>query len=48
MDGDKLRELNIKNCVYYYLGSFTNKNDLDFENIFLDKKSYEHIFLYYL
>ena len=48
MDGDKLRELNIKNCVYYYLRSFTNKNDLDFENIFLDKKSYEHIFLYYL
>ena len=34
MDGDKLKEININNCVQYYLGDLININDIDFETLF--------------
>ena len=46
MADNKLREINIKNCTYYYLDGLITINDLDFEN--LTFKSNADIFNYYL
>ena len=37
MVANKLKEINIKRCTYYYWNSLININDLDFENIMLNK-----------
>ena len=43
IDGDKLRSTNTKNHTYCRLHDLINLNDLDFDNILLDEKSYESI-----
>ena len=45
---DKPTDTNAKNHTYYCLFDLSNINDLDFENIILDEKSYEDIFFNYL
>ena len=48
MCDNKLKEINIENCACYHLGDVMKMNDLYFENIILDKKLYEDIYIYYL
>ena len=47
VDDRKLKEINTKNCIYYYLNNLININDLDFEKTIWNKKSYKDIFIYY-
>ena len=42
------KQINIKNHTYYCLDGLININDWDFENIRLDKKSFEDTFTSYL
>ena len=39
---DKLKEIDIKNCMCYYLDDIMIGRDFDFDNILLDVKSYEN------
>ena len=43
---NKLNEIDIKNPTCYYFDYIININDIDLDNIFLNKNSYE-IFLIY-
>ena len=38
----KLKETDMKNCMYYYVDS----TDFDFDNILIDEKSNENILVY--
>ena len=39
----KLKEIYIKNCACYYFHDIIKEFDINFDNILLDKKLYEHI-----
>ena len=41
-----LKEIDIKNCMYYYFHDIINGSKNDFRSIFLDKKLYENISIY--
>ena len=43
---DGLKQTDIKNHTCYYFGDIININDLDLENIFIDKNSYENVLIY--
>ena len=44
MEGnDKLKEINIKNCMCYYFDNRIKIEDFDFDNILIDENSYENI-----
>ena len=45
MADNKLKEICIKNHTYYYLYNMININDCYFENILLDKNSFEDPFI---
>ena len=38
---NELKEVDINNRLCYYFDEIININDLDLDNIFLDKKSYK-------
>ena len=43
---DKLKEIVIKNCASYYFDDIINIEDFDLDNILVDEKLYENIFVY--
>ena len=43
---NNLKEINIKNCSCFYFDDLIKIEDLDFDNIQLDEKSYENILIY--
>ena len=46
MAGKKWRQINIKNCTYYYDDDINNINNFKPRNIKIDKKLFEDIFIY--
>ena len=40
---DELKEIDIKNCTYYYFYDIIKIEDFDFDNILTDEKLYENI-----
>ena len=48
---DELKEIDIKNCKYYYFDDLMRVIDFDFSDILLDEKPFEknkNIFIYYI
>ena len=43
---DKLQEIKIKNCTYYYFYSIIKIEDFVLDNILMDEKPYEKILVY--
>ena len=43
---DELKEIDIKNCTYYFFDDIMRNRDIDFKNILLDEKSYKNILIY--
>lgn len=43
---NKLKEVDIKNQKCYYLGKVIDSNNLNLDNILVDKKWYENILIY--
>ena len=43
---EKLKEINIKNGMYYYFDGIIKTEDFDFDNILIDRKSYKNILTY--
>ena len=43
---NELKEIDIKNRVYYYFDDIINGTKINFSNILLDKKLYENILVY--
>ena len=43
---DELKEIDIKNHRYYHFGDIIKIEDLDFDNILINYKSYENILVY--
>ena len=48
MAGKKWRQINIKNCTYYYDDDINNINNFKPRNKKIDKKLFEDIFIYYI
>ena len=42
---DELKEINIKNCMFYYFDDITKTEDFDFD-ILIDEEPYENILVY--
>ena len=40
---DELKEIDIKDCIWYYFNDIIKTEDFDFDNILIDEKSYENI-----
>lgn len=47
MPANKLKEINLKNCTYYYHDNLIDKNDLNLRNILVCKISHKDLSLYY-
>ena len=43
---DELKEIDIKDCIWYYFNDIIKTEDFDFDNILIDEKSYENILGY--
>ena len=43
---DELKEIDIKDCIWYYFNDIIKTEDFDFDNILIDEKSYENILVY--
>ena len=43
---DKVKDLNMKNCTYYFFNDIINIKSFDPNNIKIDEKSYKNIFIY--
>ena len=43
---DKLKEIDNKNCVYYYFDDIIKIEDFGLVNTLIDEKSYENILVY--
>ena len=43
---NELKEIDIKNCMYYYFDDIMKARDIYSKNIFLDEKIYKNIFIY--
>ena len=41
-----MKEINIKNCNYYYFHNIIKTEDFDFDKFSLGEKSYENILVY--
>ena len=47
MENKELKEVCIKNCTYYYyFDDITKLEDFDLDNILIEEKSHENIFIY--
>ena len=42
-NNDELKEIDIKNCIFYYFDGIIKIYDFGFDNILIDEKSYENI-----
>ena len=45
---NSVREIDIRNCTYYFLGDMINIKSLDSNKIKIDKKSYKNISIYHI
>ena len=45
---NKLKEIHIKNCAYYFFDDLINIKNLDPNEIKIDEKSYKNILSYYV
>ena len=45
---NKVKDIDITNCTYYFFNDIININNFDPNNIKLDKKSYKNILIYYI
>ena len=45
-NNDELKEINIEICTCYYFDDIMKFEDTDFDQILLDRKSYEYILIY--
>ena len=43
MGRNEFKEVDIKNCTCYYFDDKIKIEDFDFDNIFIDEKSYKNI-----
>ena len=43
----KVKDVDIKNCTYYFFNDIINIRNFDRNNIKTDEKSYKHILIYY-
>ena len=43
---DELKEMYIKNCIWYYFSDIIKTEDFDFDIILINEKSYENILFY--
>ena len=46
MGRNEFKEVDIKNCTCYYFDDKIKIEDFDFDNIFIDEKSYKNILVY--
>ena len=46
MESIELKNVNIKNCAFYYFYDIIKIEDFDFDNILLFEKSYKNILTY--
>ena len=44
---NKVKDVDIKNCTYYFFNDIINIKHFDLINIKIDEKSYKNIFIYY-
>ena len=44
----KVKYIDIKNRIYYFLGDFISVKNFDPNNIKIDEKSYKNILIYYI
>ena len=45
---NKVKDIDIKNCAYYFFNDIINIKNFDPNNIKIDEKSYKNILIYYL
>ena len=45
---NKVKDIDIKNCTYYFFNDIINIKHFDPNNIKIDKKSYKDILIYYI
>ena len=45
---NKAKDIDVKNCAYYFINDIININIFDLHNIKIDKKSYKNILIYYI
>ena len=45
---NKVKDINIKNCTYYFFNDMINIKNFDPNNIKIDEKSYNNILIYYI
>ena len=45
---NKVKDIDIKNCIYYFLDDIINIKNIDPNNIKIDQKSYKNILIYYI
>ena len=43
-----IKQINIKNCIYYFFNDTINIKEFDSSQLKLDKKSYKSIGIYYI
>ena len=45
---NKVKDINIKNCIYSFFNDIINIKDFDPNNIKIDEKLYKNILIYYI
>ena len=46
MENSEFKKVYIKKCMCYYFDDIIKLEDFDLDNILIDEKSYENIFIY--
>ena len=45
---NKVKDIDTKNCRYYFFNDYINIKSFDSNNIKIDEKSYKNILIYYI
>ena len=48
MENNEFYKVRIKNPTCYYFNDVIKLEDFDFDNVLIDKKSYENVLIYYI
>ena len=48
MESNEFYKVRIKNRTCYYFNDVIKLEDFDFDNVLIDKKSYENVLTYYI
>ena len=48
MENNEFYKVRIKNRTCYYFTDVIKLEDFDFDNVLIDKKSYENVLIYYI